>query len=118
MIYNIYINVIGLNMDQYQPSPSNFSVKQKQRQHILLFLNLHKTYFRPFFFQSYYHFSCNFQESISVKKKLFCSSSRRISFDRNSTILESINLVWEEINFVDKKLVCSIPGGNSFGKKF
>ena len=58
------------------------------------------------------------EELISVEKKLFCSSSRRISFDRNSTILDRINLVWEEINFVDKKLVCSIAGGNSFGKKF
>ena len=26
--------------------------------------------------------------------------------------------VLKERNFVDKKLVCSIPGGNSFGKKF
>ena len=25
---------------------------------------------------------------------------------------------FEEINFVDKKLLCSIPGGKSFGKKF
>ena len=60
----------------------------------------------------------SWEELISVEKKLFCSSSIRISFDRNNSILEIINFVWEEINFVDKKLVCSIPGGNSFGKKF
>ena len=55
---------------------------------------------------------------LSVGKKLFCSSSRRLYFDRKITFLERINFVFEEINLVDKKLVCSIPGGNSFGKKF
>ena len=39
-------------------------------------------------------------------------------FDRKNTILERTSFVLEEINFVDKKIVCSIPGGNSFGRKF
>ena len=59
----------------------------------------------------------SWEELISVEKKLFCSSSRRISFDRKNTILESIHFVLEEINSVDKKLVHSIYGGNSFGRK-
>ena len=36
VIYNIYINVIGLNVDQYQPSHSNFSVDFCWKKNILL----------------------------------------------------------------------------------
>ena len=52
----------------------------------------------------------SWEELISAERKLFCSSSRRISFGRKNAILK--------INTVDKKLLCSITGGNSFGRKF
>ena len=58
------------------------------------------------------------EELIFVEKKVFCASSRRISFGRKNIILERIHFVLKEINSVDKKLLCSIPGGNSFGRKF
>ena len=58
------------------------------------------------------------KELISVEKKLFCSSSRRISFDRKNSILERIYFVLKERNSVDKKLVCSILGRKSFCRKF
>ena len=60
----------------------------------------------------------SWDELISFEKTLFFSSFRRISFDRKNTILEKMYFVLEEITSVDKKLVCSIFGSNSFGGKF
>ena len=60
----------------------------------------------------------SWEELISVEKKLFCSSSKRISFDRKNNILERNHFELKEINSVDKKLVCSILDGKSFGSMF